>query len=54
MKPENTALSRGVFPVGSPVSIFKALLPSSILATGLAQLNLDLITLTILDERYKL
>ena len=37
------------------VKILKALLPSSILATCPAHLNLlDLITLTILGERYKL
>ena len=48
-------LSKGLFPVGLPVKILKALLPSSILATWLAPLNLlDLITLTILGERYKL
>ena len=42
-------------PVGLPVKILKALLPSSILATCPAHLNLlDLITLTILGERYKL
>ena len=46
---------KGLFPVGLPVKILKALLPSSILATCLAHLNLlDLITLTILGERYKL
>ena len=39
--------------VGLPVKILKALLPSSILATSPAHLNLlDLITLTILGERY--
>ena len=44
-----------LFPVGLPVKILKALLPSSILATCPAHLNLlDLITLTILGERYKL
>ena len=43
------------FPVGLPVKILKAFLPSSILATCSAHLNLlDLITLTILGERYKL
>ena len=48
-------LSKGLFPVGLPVKILKALLPSSILATCPAHLNLlDLITLTILSERYKL
>ena len=46
---------KGLFPVGVPVKILKVLLPSSILATGPAHLNLlDLITLTILGERYKL
>ena len=39
--------SKGLFPVGLPVNIFKALLPSSILATCPAHLyHLDLITLT--------
>ena len=33
-------LSKGLFPVGLPVKILKALLPSSILATCLANLNL--------------
>ena len=43
------------FPLGLPVKILKALLPSSIVATCPAHLNLlDLITLTILGERYKL
>ena len=38
-----------------PVNILKALLPSFILATCPAHLNLlDLITLNILGERYKL
>ena len=42
-------------PVGLPVKILKALLLSSILATCPAHLNLlDLITLTIIGERYKL
>ena len=50
-------LPKGLFPVGlgPPVKILKALLTSSILATCSAYLNLlDLITLTILGERYKL
>ena len=47
-------LPNGLFPVGLPVKILKALLPSSILATCPAHLNLlDLITLTIFGERYK-
>jgi hypothetical protein len=41
-------LPKGLFPVGLPVKILKALLPSYILATCSAHLNLlDLITLTI-------
>ena len=41
--------------VGLPFKILKALLPSSFLATCSAHLNvLDLITLIILDEWYKL
>ena len=48
-------LLKGLFPVGLPVKILKALLPFSILATCPAHLNLlDLISLTILGERYKL
>ena len=43
-------LPKGLFPVGLPVKILKALLPSSILAFSLP----DLITLTILGEWYKL
>ena len=44
-------LPKGLFPVGLPVKILKAFLPSSILATCPAHLNLlDLITLTILGE----
>ena len=47
-------LHKGIFPAGVPVKILKAVLPSSILATCPAHLNLlDLITLTTLDERYK-
>ena len=42
---------KGLFPVGVPVNILKALIPSSILATCPAYLNfLDLITLTTLGE----
>ena len=42
-------LPKGLFPVGLPVKILKALLPSSILATCPAHLSLlDLITLTVL------
>ena len=49
--PSTPRLPKGSFPVGLPVKILKALLPSSILA----HLNLlDLITLTILGELYKL
>ena len=48
-------LPKGIFPVGVSVKMLKALLPSSILVTWPAHLNLlDLITLTILGERYKL
>ena len=48
-------LPKGLFPVGLPVKLLKALLLSSILVTCPAHLNLlDLITLTILGERYKL
>ena len=48
-------LPKGLFPVGLPVKILKAFLPSSILVTCPSHLNfLDLITLTILGERYKL
>ena len=48
-------LPKGLFPVGVPAKILKALLPSSILATWPPHLNpLDLITLTILSERYQL
>jgi len=48
-------LPKGLFLLGLPVKILKALLPSSILATCPAYLNfLDLIALTILGERNKL
>jgi hypothetical protein len=48
-------LLKGLFPVGLTVKILKALLHTSILATYPVHLNLlDLITLTILGERYKL
>ena len=44
-----------VEPGGLPIKILKVLQPSSILATRPAHPNLlDLITLTILGERYKL
>ena len=44
-------LPKGPFPVDLPVKILKALLPSSILATCPAHLNLlDLITLTIINR----
>jgi hypothetical protein len=47
--------SRCFFPVCLPVKILKELLPSSILATCSAYLNLiDLINLIILSEWYKL
>ena len=43
------------FPIGLPDKILKAVLPSSILATCPAHRNLlDLITLNVLGERYKL
>ena len=48
----NIVLPEGLFPVGLPVKILKALLPTSILATCPAHLNLlDLVTLTMLGER---
>ena len=48
-------LPKGLFPVGVPVKILKELLSSSILAIWPAHPSfLDLITLTILGERYKL
>ena len=56
----NIALStmprpRGLFPIDLPINILKALLPSSVLDTCSVHLNiLDLITLAVLGERYKL
>ena len=48
-------LPKGHFPAGVPVKLFTVPLPSFILATCPAHLNLlDLITLNILGERYKL
>ena len=45
-------LPNGLFPVGLPIKILKALLPSFILAKWPAHFNiLDLIPLTILGER---
>ena len=53
--PSNIGLPKGLFPVGLPVKILKALLPTSILAICPAHVNLlDYISLTILGERYKL
>jgi len=47
-------LPKVLFPVGLSVKILKALLPSSLLGTWHAHLNLlDLITLTMLAKRYK-
>jgi hypothetical protein len=47
-------LPKGIFLAGLPVKILKACLRSSILATWPVHLSLlDLITLTILGERYK-
>ena len=51
---QRLGLPKGLFPVSLPCKILKALLPSCILATCPVHLNLlDLINLTILDERYK-
>ena len=48
-------LANDLFPVGLSAEILKALLPSYNLTTWRAHLNiLDLITLTLLGERYKL
>ena len=48
-------LTKGLFPLGLPVNILKALLPSFILATWPVHLNLlDVITLTVLGAQYKL
>ena len=47
-------LPKGHFPVGLPVKILKALVPSSILATWPAHLNLPDLILSILGEGYKL
>ena len=53
--PHSQGLSNNPYPEPNQLKILKALLPSSILATCHAHLNiLDLITLTILGERYKL
>ena len=46
---------KGLFSAGVPVKILKSLLPSTILCTRAAHLShKNLITLTILCERYKL
>ena len=42
-------LPKGLFPVGLPVKILKALLPSSILTTCPAHLNLEFYTLNKLN-----
>jgi hypothetical protein len=48
-------LPKGLFPPGLPVNNLKVLLASYILATRPVHLNLlDLITMTILGEWYKL
>ena len=53
--PSTPSLPKGLFPVDLPVKMLKALLPPSILATWPVHLNpLDLITLTIWGERYRL
>ena len=47
------SLPKGLFPLDLPVKILKALVPYSIMVKWLAHFNLlNLITLTILDERY--
>ena len=49
------SLLRALFPLSLHVNILKVLLPSPILASPPVHLNLlDLITLTILGEQYKL
>ena len=48
-------LPNDLFPVGLPINILKALLPSSIITKWLANLNLlDLTILNILRKRYKI
>ena len=49
------SLPKGLFPVGLPTKILKTLVNYAILVTSPAHLNfIDLITLAILGERYKL
>ena len=49
------AFPKGLIPVGVPVKILKAIIPSSVQATRPSHLNLlDLISWTILGEKYKL
>ena len=53
--PSTSRLPKGLFRVGVPVEILKALLPSYILAKRPTHINLlDSIIVTILGERYKL